>query len=683
MSQLPLQNQNLLRKPPVRLYDQGKISSLIMCGVTSGVVISDQISVDHFLILVLLAISCAIVLRLLHRSFGGFLVIAVTAFSLGGLATEIEQWRLTKPLITAQADLWISADITNFEDVHDDKRGRRVKFWLANVQDDTGIILTSDIIRLVADQVPDTIIQIGDRLEGAVRLYPLSPPLFPNWPDYARKSWSEGIVGTAYGVAPRLISQPKGKAEFDVIARVRQNIAQQIESDFPNDQQATSDQQKLAKALRIGERDLSDVIFYDAFRKAGLAHLLAISGLHMGLFCFGVYGVIRVILVLFQGLSKRIAIHKGAVAIAVVSGLFYLLLADIPISALRAYAMACLILLAVLTDRHAFSLRNLNIVFIAFIVASPSLLYQPAFQLSFAATYGIIFYVNFARQNAILSAKIPVISSIVTIALTSALASGATLLYVVYHFGVVTIWSVPANVIAIPLTAFFIMPLAVIYLIMAMIDASFLIVWPFSLALSSLLHLADWLSQLPYSDIWVSKPPQLYLWVMPVVWLFAYHSQKMMRYAAFLFVILLVVLWYRQGVPIGVLIKTNKGWDIALKEEATLYHSHHLSAFWQSSYQKILGHFDSKIRQSCRYNCLIKYDNYTIIMHNKGERKKICQHDNLVIISEKDPLCERAQFIPLPSAADSAYLYQKGDDVFTITSSPDYEVDKAWRIKMK
>ena len=269
--------------------------------------------------------------------------------------------------------------------------------------------------------------------------------------------------------------------------------------------------------------------------------MLAISGLQMELFCFGVYGVIRVILALFSGLSKQIVINKGAVIIAVVSGLFYLLLADIPISALRAYAMACLILFAVLTDRHALSLRNLNIVFIAFIIASPSLLYQPAFQLSFAATYGIVFYVNFARQNKILSARVPVISAMVTIALTSALVSAATLLYVAYHFGVVTIWSVPANVVAIPLTAFFIMPMAVIYLILAILDASFLIVWPFSAALSGLLYLAQWVSQLPYTDIWVSKQPQIYLWVMPVVLLSAYHSQRLMHFGGLLFLIILGV----------------------------------------------------------------------------------------------------------------------------------------------
>ena len=683
MSQLPLQNQNLPRKPPVRLYDQGKISSLLMGSVTSGVVISDLTSTIYFVMLVLLAGMICAALRFYHRALSGFVALAVTAFSLGGLATEIEQWRLTKPLITAQADLWISADVIGFEDVHNDKTGRRVKFWLTNMQDETGATLTSDIIRLVADQVPDKRIQIGDQLAGSVRLYPLSPPLFPNWPDYARKSWSDGIVGTAYGIAPRLISQPKGKTDFGLITRLRQKIAHQIETDFPNNQQTTSDQQKLAKALLIGERDLSDAAFYDVFRKAGLALLLALSGLHMGLFCFDVYGVIRVILALFSGLSKQIAIHKGAVIIAVVSGLFYLLLADIPISALRAYAMACLILFAVLTDRHALSLRNLNIVFVAFIIASPSLLYQPAFQLSFAATYGIVFYVNFARQNAILSARVPVISATVTIALTSALASAATLLYVAYHFGVVTIWSVPANVVAIPLTAFFIMPMAVIYLILAMIDASFLIVWPFSAALSGLLYLAQWVSLLPYTDIWVSKPPQIYLWVMPVVLLSAYHSQRLMRYGALLFLIILGVAWYGQGVPIGVLTKTGKGWDIAIKAEATLYHSHHLSAFWQSSYQKILGHFDSKIRQSCRYNCLIKYNNNTIILHNKGERKKICGYDNLVIISETDPVCERARFIPLPPSAESAYLYHKDDGVFIITPSPDYDLAKPWRAKIK
>ena len=69
------------------------------------------------------------------------------------------------------------------------------------------------------------------------------------------------------------------------IFNLRSKIATAIEHDL----RAT-----LAKALLIGQRDYSDKDIYDSFRLSGLAHLLAISGLHMGLFCFGVYASFRV-----------------------------------------------------------------------------------------------------------------------------------------------------------------------------------------------------------------------------------------------------------------------------------------------------------------------------------------------------------------------------------------------------
>ena len=82
--------------------------------------------------------------------------------------------------------------------------------------------------------------------------------------------------------------------------------------------------------------------------KAGLSHLRAISGLHMGLFCFGVYLIIRLILVTDLKTAAYFPHHKLAAIIALFSGLFYLMLAHHPISAIRAYMMAVVILMAIL-----------------------------------------------------------------------------------------------------------------------------------------------------------------------------------------------------------------------------------------------------------------------------------------------------------------------------------------------
>ena len=146
----------------------------------------------------------------------------------------------------------------------------------------------------------------------------------------------------------------------------------------------------LAAALLVGVRDYIDESTYALFRDSGLAHLLAISGLHMGLFCFSVFSVLRVFFGLFPSVSQHIAVHKLAALCSLLAGGIYLILAGFPISAIRAYLMAVVIIIAVLADRRALSLRNLALVGFILLLFQPSIVYMVGFQLSFIASFAII-----------------------------------------------------------------------------------------------------------------------------------------------------------------------------------------------------------------------------------------------------------------------------------------------------
>ena len=89
-----------------------------------------------------------------------------------------------------------------------------------------------------------------------------------------------------------------------------------------------------------GTRDFQDSDIITAFRHSGLSHLLAISGLHMSLFCFGVYLFVRLILAIREDFVGRITPHKLAALLALASGLFYLGLSGAPLSAMRAFGLA-------------------------------------------------------------------------------------------------------------------------------------------------------------------------------------------------------------------------------------------------------------------------------------------------------------------------------------------------------
>ena len=107
----------------------------------------------------------------------------------------------------------------------------------------------------------------------------------------------------------------------------------------------------IAAALFVAERRFISEEVYNRFHDSGLADLLAISALHMGLICFGSMLVIRFFGALFPSRSSRFALHKYAAITAALIGGCYVLMPGAPVSALRAFGMAMLVVLAILPDR--------------------------------------------------------------------------------------------------------------------------------------------------------------------------------------------------------------------------------------------------------------------------------------------------------------------------------------------
>lgn len=145
-----------------------------------------------------------------------------------------------------------------------------------------------------------------------------------------------------------------------------------------------------AAALASGDRSLMPLNDQEALRGSGLAHLLAISGLHMGIVGGLVFLLIWRIGALFEGVALRWHIKKPAAAIAIGACFVYLILSGASVSTQRAFIMASVLFGAVLIDRTAFSLRSLSIAMILVILWVPWSVLTPGFQMSFAATGALI-----------------------------------------------------------------------------------------------------------------------------------------------------------------------------------------------------------------------------------------------------------------------------------------------------
>ena len=123
--------------------------------------------------------------------------------------------------------------------------------------------------------------------------------------------------------------------------------------------------------------------------------------------------------------------------------------------------MAMLVVLAILHDRMALTLRNVCLAAFAILAFNPVALFTASFQLSFAATaILVIWYESRARREPakwhwIFRCPIALITM-------SCLSATATAPFAAQHFGTVTPWGLVANIIGIPLTRLWIMPTGMI-----------------------------------------------------------------------------------------------------------------------------------------------------------------------------------------------------------------------------
>lgn len=150
-----------------------------------------------------------------------------------------------------------------------------------------------------------------------------------------------------------------------------------------------SDEQTLLRAILLGERTrLFDASFYHSIKVAGLAHLVAVSGAHLVI----VTGFVTLLL-------KKLRVpRKLSVALQTLFLMSYVVLVGFPVSCIRAAIMSGVTLFALLAKRRSSSISALGITVMAMVAFDPSVVYQLSFQLSVAATLGIVVFMPLLNE---------------------------------------------------------------------------------------------------------------------------------------------------------------------------------------------------------------------------------------------------------------------------------------------
>ncbi len=332
------------------------------------------------------------------------------------------------------------------------------------------------------------------RLRVYARIMAPSPPLVSGAYDFQRHAYFQGLGGYGFALGdPEIIKQ--GLKESCIVDTIRHHISKKI---LATEKQPASG---VITALLTGQRKTILANVKDSLRDAGLAHLLAISGLHVGLLAGIVFYFTRMGMVLFTKPQYNIPIKKISALIALVATIVYMLLVGSPVSTQRATIMTGLVLIAVMTDRLAITMRLVAIAAFIILVMQPESLMQPGFQMSFSAVIGLVaFYrgtesiwFRFRYRAGWVRKALLYLSGVTA---TTVIATISTAPFALYHFQQISILGFIANMLAMPIMAFWVMPAGVLTYIFMLVGFESLPLMIMSEGVDAIRIIADWVSSM-------------------------------------------------------------------------------------------------------------------------------------------------------------------------------------------
>ncbi|MCP5037032.1 MAG: ComEC family competence protein [Rhodobacteraceae bacterium] len=300
----------------------------------------------------------------------------------------------------------------------------------------------------------------GLRIITTAHLSAPSGPVEPGGFDFQRMAWFRQIGAVGYTRVPVLAIAPavEGRAGL-FLHRLRMRISNAVQVKMPGEAGAFAAAIMTGDRAAIGQATLADL------RGSNLAHLLAISGLHMGLLTGFVFAALRYVMALAPWIALRFPVKKIAALLALAAGAFYLALSGGNVATQRAFIMVAVMFIAVLFDRRALTLRSVAMAALIVLVLRPEALTGPGFQMSFSATTALVAVFGWIRDwpEEKRPWRVPRWARpMLAVVISSAVAGAATAPFAAAHFNQVSYFGLMANLLAVPVMGMVVMPGAVL-----------------------------------------------------------------------------------------------------------------------------------------------------------------------------------------------------------------------------
>lgn len=511
----------------------------------------------------------------------------------------------------------------------------------------------------------------------------LSPPAGPTEPrgfDFQRMAWFDGLGAVGYTRDPVIRIAPQERGLDLLIHRLRRDLSLAIQSRVEGQAGA------FAAAILTGDRSGVSEETKENLRLANLSHLLAISGLHMGLMTAAIYWIFLHVFSLLPRLAGPLRPRAAAALSAIAAGAFYLALSGFNVATERAFIMVCAFYIAIIVGRRALSLRAVALAATVILLRRPETLAEPGFQMSFAATTALVASFSalrdwtlarapqvsydeapdaYARRSPAWSRTARIFGGLV---MSSAVAGLATAPVAAAHFNRIADYGLIANIVSVPLMGLIIIPAALAALALAPLGLEALAFAVMAPAIRWILAVADTVSHWDGAVTYVPAPPPATLPLIGIGALMVALWRGRSRLAGAVPLVAGLALWITVERP-ALLVSADGGLIGVMQDGARVLNKDRGQGFAASTWLENDGTGATQVERARAGMDIVMLDGWTIAHitgRNRAERvEEACTRGNVVIVNdyiERDRVgpCEMFDLSKLRDSGALAFSVENG-----------------------